>query len=227
MNDDIADEIRLLKESFRLLKDDVPTGLLARGWAVYDLHVDDDEPLEYFWPPTAPAGYGERPELSGRSVEAARELYRAGGTPWTVPTRISRTDAGWLVQYGEALAQRPDEPLEHTDDAALLSDLERIEWWPMSVDEALRIQQERLFAVTSVAAHDDHYQGFGLTEPYESRIAALMEHQEYDAAQQHQWESAAKPSTPRPRGDIDARLKLLDAAAWASKARTSLAGGAG
>ena len=154
MNDDIADEIRLLKESFRLLKDDVPTGLLARGWAVYGLHVDDDEPLEYFWPPTAPAGYGERPELSGRSVEAARELYRAGGTPWTVPTRISRTDAGWLVQYGEALAQRPDEPLEHTDDAALLSDLERIEWWPLSVDEALRIQQERLFAVTSDAAHD-------------------------------------------------------------------------
>lgn len=224
MDDDIEDEICLLKESIRLLRDDVPTGLLARGWAVVDLDVADDEPLEYYWPPTAPARYGEQ---SDQPAEDPSQLPQTASTPWTAPTRISRTDAGWSVHYGEAVAQRPDEPLEHTDDAALLADLSRIEWWPMSVDEALRIQQERLFTVTTAAAHDDHYQDVTLTEPYTSRWKELMEHRRVDAAQKHGWDAAATPSTARPRGDIDAQLTLLDAAAWASAVRTARAGGAG
>lgn len=53
---DPEDELHFLTESIHLLRDNVETTLLERGWAVRDLGVDDEEPLEWFWPPTAPIG---------------------------------------------------------------------------------------------------------------------------------------------------------------------------
>ena len=192
---------------------------------VADLEVADDEPLEFFWPPTAPVHYGGLPERRDRLAERYPTLDSPGRTPWTAPTRITRTDAGWLLMYGDAVAQVPDEPVEYTDDAALIADLERIEWWPMTIDEARQIQRERLYVVTAAAAKDDHYQGFTITEPYGSRITELMEHVRLDAVQQHGLRAADEPSTSRPRGDLHARLKLIDAAAWASAVRTARVAG--
>lgn len=48
------DEIHILNEGWRLLGSDVQAELVARGWAVANLDIGDDEPLEFFWPPTAP-----------------------------------------------------------------------------------------------------------------------------------------------------------------------------
>ncbi len=42
--EDPEKEIRFIKDSIRLLKDDVETTLLSRGWAVTDLDVADEEP---------------------------------------------------------------------------------------------------------------------------------------------------------------------------------------
>lgn len=226
LNDEAPDEIRILKEGWRLLGNDVQAELVARGWAVAALDVADDEPLEFFWPPTAPVHYGGLPEWRDRPAEHRPDLHPPRRTPWTAPTRITRTDTGWLLVYGQAIAQDPDEPVEYTSDEVLMADLERIEWWPMSVDEAHQIQRERLYVVTAAAANDDHYQGFTITEPYGSRITELMEHVRFDAVQQNGLGAADEPSTSRPRGNLDARMKLIDAAAWASAVRTSrVAGG--
>lgn len=216
------DEIRILTESWRLLGDDVPTNLLDRGWRVADLEVGDEEPLEWFWPPTAPVGYGGLPEWSDELVQHRPHLYGRRPTPWTVPTRISRSERGWLVQYGTAKAQQPDAPIDHDSDAALLADLERVEWWPMPVEEARQISMERLWTTTQAAAHDQHVLGSWLasTEPYAGRInelrtkmgkAVLM-----DSA--GSWKSY---------GDIGPRMSLVDAESWASAVRTARAGGEG
>lgn len=63
-----VDEIRMVKAGWRLLGYDVQIQLLERGWAVTDLDVADDVPLEYFWPPTAPVGYGEMTEPSHGAI---------------------------------------------------------------------------------------------------------------------------------------------------------------
>lgn len=44
---DADDEIRIVRDGWRLPGDDVKTLLLSRGWAVADLDVGDDEPLEF------------------------------------------------------------------------------------------------------------------------------------------------------------------------------------
>lgn len=215
------DEIRMLTESWRLLGNDVPTNLLDRGWRVADLEVSDDQPLEWFWPPTAPVGYGGLPEWSDEIVQHRPAMYGRRPTPWTVPTRITRSETGWLVQYGTAMAQQPDLPVEHRDDASLLAELERVEWWPMPVEEARQISMERLWTTTQAAAYDQHVVGFLLkTEPYDGRANELR-------AQMGKPRPMGDPDTWKWSGDLGARLSLVDAEAWTSAVRSARAGGEG
>lgn len=78
---DLDDEIRILKESIRLLGDGVQTTLLNRGWAPKTLDVADDQPIEWFWPPTAPIGYGGLPELSDLAIQKRPQMYGRRHTP--------------------------------------------------------------------------------------------------------------------------------------------------
>lgn len=217
------DEIRMIKEGWRLLGSDVQAELIARGWAVTDLHVLDDEPLEFFWPPTAPVGYGGLPDRSGpsRLGPAGQRLPRM--TPWTKPTRITRTATGWRVEYGEAIAQAPDEPIEHADDKALLRDLARIEWWPMSVSEARELEHQQVLHLTYAAANNEHTLSFRIkTEPYLSRLQEL-----YDRDRGKILVTMADPDAWKWSGDLKARMLIIDAQMWASAVRTARAGGDG
>ncbi|MGJ9426404.1 hypothetical protein ACHABX_11255 [Nesterenkonia halotolerans] len=94
------DEIRFIKDSHRLLGNHVGSELLSRGWEVTDLDVDDEEDLEWFWPPTAPLNYRGHPEWVPPSVRVRPQMAgRPRSTPWTVPTRITGTAAhgGWTT----------------------------------------------------------------------------------------------------------------------------------
>jgi len=77
-------------------------------------------------------------------------------TPWTRPIRIARTGSLGRVEFGEAIAQQPDPPREHADDESLLADLERIECWPMDVEETRRIRAARIVEFVTAMAHDQH-----------------------------------------------------------------------
>lgn len=221
------DELYILQEGWRLLGQDVQSGLASRGWAVADLTVRDDESLEWFWPPTAPVGYGGLPNWGDEVMQRRPEMYGPRETPWCVPTRITKVASGWRVEYGEAIAQTPDAATLHEDDASLLADLERIECWPMSIEETRRIRMERLYAVTAAAARDDHYQGFDITEPYASRINAIRPHLMHERSRAVGLPDTDPPSIPRPRGDLAAQMNLIGAEAWASAVRTARAGGEG
>ncbi|WP_454293550.1 hypothetical protein [Salana multivorans] len=186
------------------------------------VEVGDEEPLEWFWPPTAPVGYGGLPEWSDELVQRRPQMYGRRPTPWTMPTRVTRSETGWLVQYGTAVAQQADPPVEHGSDAALLADLERVEWWPMPVEEARQISMERLWTTTQAAAHDQHVLGSWLasTEPYDGRINELRER----LGKPRLTKSAVSWDS---HGDTGARMSLVDAEAWASAVRTARAGGEG
>lgn len=211
--EDPEKEIRFIKDSIRLLKDDVETTLLSRGWAVTDLDVADEEPLEWFWPPTAPVGYGGTREWGDTVPADLRErrpgMYPPRQTPWTAPTRLTKEGEHWRLDYGAAIAQQPDESKRYSSEAELIADLERIEWWPMSVEEARRIRCERVFEVISAAAWDQHYQAVFPTEPYLSRV-----------------ESVGEPGGRFPeQGSRSAQRQLIDADAWVSAVRTARVGG--
>jgi len=225
MNDDVPEELRILQEGWRLVGNDVQVELVTRGWQVANPDVADDEPLEFFWPPTAPTGYGRPSERHDYGTEPRPRARLPRSSPWTAPTRITRTEDGWRLTYGRAPAQKPGKPVTYRRDSDLLADLDRIEWWPMSAKEARRIQRERLYVVTAAMANDDHYLAFTITEPYASQMAELMDHLRFDAKRQQGLDTAEKPASTRPRGDLHARLRLLDAAAWASAVRTARAGG--
>ncbi len=223
------DEIRIFREAQRLLGKHVPAELLARGWAVADLDVSDDAPLEFFWPPTAPAGYGGLPEWSTDAAQKRSGMYGSRPTPWIRPTRITRTDSGWQVDYGEGLAQAPDAMIAHADDESLLDDLRRIEWWPMSVKEARQIQNQRILHTTYADAYDDHKRGYSIrTEPYESRLREV-----YDRIRSKTPNlmtdpvTTADPDAWKWAGDLHARARIIDGEMWASAVRTARAGGEG
>ncbi len=221
---DFDDEIRILKESIRLLGDDVQAPLLDRGWAPETL----DEPIEWFWPPTAPVGYGGLPEWSDLAMQKRPQMYGHRHTPWTKPTRITRTDRGWLLQYGEAMAQAPDEAVEYSDDAELLADLRRIEWWPMSIDEAEQLQAERLLHTTCADAHNLHSRAFFmLTEPYCTRRNEILEHLFSNTKVTVGDVMEGKNDAWKWTGDLQARLRLIDAEMYASAVRSARAGGEG
>jgi hypothetical protein len=215
------DEIERMNEGWRLLGRDVQVELIARGWAVADLNVSDDTPLEFFWPPTAPFGYGGLPKWSHVGQET--ENYRARPTPWVSPTRITQVGSAWRVDYGEAIAQAPDAPIEHTDDHALLNDLPRIEWWPMPVAEARRIQNQRVLHTTHADAYDQHSLGYRIeTEPYESRLREV-----YDQIRSETPITMGDPDAWKWAGDLHARMRIIDGEMWASAVRTARAGGEG
>jgi hypothetical protein len=224
---DPNEEFRFIEDALRLLGNDVQSDLASRGWAVADLGVPDGDPLEWFWPPTAPVGYGGLSDWSDEAMQHRPQMHGPRHTPWRVPTRITKAQGGWRVEYGEAIAQEPDAVAEYADDASLLADLERIECWPMNLDEARLIRRERLFAVTTALAQDAHYQGFTVTEPYSSRINAIRPHLMFERSRAVGLAATAPPSTPRPRGDLAAHMNLIDAEAWASAVRTARAGGEG
>ncbi|MFT4258134.1 hypothetical protein [Microbacterium sp.] len=212
------DEIHILKEGWRLLGHHVQAELLARGWQVTNLDVADDAPLEFFWPPTAPVGYGDHTEAAPRRPP---EMSSSRPNPWTRPTTITHVGSGWLVEYGAAIAQAPDAPIEHTDDDALLADLPRIEWWPMSVDEAGRLEHERVLRTTYADAYDQHSLGYGImTEPYLSRLREVC-----DRIYSNPAVMTDDPQPWRWAGDLRARARIIDGEMWASAVRTARAGG--
>lgn len=208
------DEIRFIKDSHRLLRNHVGAELISRGWVVADLNVDDEEDLEWFWPPTAPVNYCGHQEWVPPEVRVRPQMGVPRETPWIVPTRVTGAGSSWRVDYGEALAQKPALSAQYLDEASLLADLERIEWWPMTVRETKQLQAERVMSVTTAWAWDNYYLSGVVTEPYGSRmdkISALRE----------------LPPEKRPLGRLDARYLLVDAEAWASAVRTARAGGSG
>ncbi|MFD4420261.1 hypothetical protein ACFWN7_02010 [Agromyces sp. NPDC058484] len=217
------DHLRFLVNAIRWENADVTTQLWERGWSVADPNVPDGEPLEWFWPPTAPVGYGGLPDWSHDTMQSRPHLYGPRQTPWTSPTRITSTRTGWLLEYGRAIAQDPDEPREYSDSAELIAELERIQWWPMDVQEAKRIREQRIASTTAALARDDHYRTALPTEPYASRLNAIRKHTLRE--QSHADDKA--PSMPRQAGDLTAQFLLVDADAWASAVRTARAGGAG
>lgn len=207
------DEIRFIKDSHRLLGHHVGSELLSRGWAVADLNVADEEDLEWFWPPTASLNYRGHPEWVHPSVRVRPQMGGPRSTPWTAPTRITSAGGSWRVDYGETPALKPGTPCLYLDEASLLADLERVEWWPMTVQEAHQLQAERLLNVTTAWAWNNHYLSGDVTEPHGSRFDEISAIQELP---REQW----------PLGDLKARYLLVDAEAWASAVRTDRAGGA-
>ncbi len=207
----------------QLLGEVVGTTLLDRGWIVANPQAADDEPLEWFWPPTAPVDYSGRPEWQHQGRLIRPHLFGPRHTPWTHPTRITRIDEVWRLEYGEAVAQEPDAPRDYVDDAELIADLDSIECWPLTVDETRTIRHERIVTMTTLLARDDHYLACEVTEPYGSRLDAIHEHR----SGQNGITKDEQPSTPRKPGSLDAQWILADAEAWASAVRTARAGGPG
>ncbi len=219
---DQPDEIRRLIEAHRLLLNNVETTLLSRGWAAADLEVGDNESLEFFWPPTAPVGYGGLPEWIHPSAEKRPGMFRPRRTPWNEPTIIRRARDKWVLNYGTAIAQKPDASQEY-DAAKLFADLERIEWWPMSIEEARELQAQRLFNTTYADAYDQFSLGPSMqTEPYTSRIVEL-----HDRLWPKKHLLRGDPGARKWAGDLRARLRLVDAEAWTSAVRSARAGGEG
>lgn len=221
--DDIEKEIRFLKDSTRLLQNNVESTLLSRGWAVADIDVDDEEPLEWFWPPTAPVGYGGLPEYVDDVMRRRPGMFISRKTPWVAPTRLTKVGDRWRLDYGEAIAQKPDKPLCYSAETELIADLEQIEWWPMNLEEVREIRAYRLLTTTTAAAHDQHSLATLPAEPFASWQNDLQAHLLYEQS----GDRAEQPQTPRPVGNLEARLRLIDADSWASAVRTARAGDEG
>lgn len=221
------DEDRLELDAYRALGNVIGARLLERGWAVTDPNVSDDESMEWFWPPTAPTGYGGQRSPVSETQHRFPRFYRPPRTPWTSPTRFSQDGENWTLQYGSAIGQEPEVSRMFRDMDDLVADLERIECWPMSVAEFRRLRADRIIAVTSALARDEHYLAFDITEPYASRLAAISEHRRFETPRQHLLFEPAPPQSIRLRGDLTAQCLLADGDAWASSVRTIRAGGVG
>ena len=221
------DEIRFILNAMRWIDADVTSRLWTRGWVVADLAVGEGESLEWFWPPTAPVGYGGLPEGVDEILQRRPQMFGPRQTPWTRPTRITGSGTVWTLKYGEATAQTPAAPRHYANTTALISDLERIECWPMTVEETHEIRAVRVFDVTTAIAHDDHYVAVFPTEPYASRGNVIRAHQQFEHARSQGATGVEPPAAARIRGDLRAQSMLVEADAWASAVRTARAGGDG
>lgn len=76
-------------------------------------------------------------------------------------------------------------------------------------------------------AHDQHHLACPVTEPYGSRFDAITGHRRHQGDRARGDAAAGPPSSPRPRGSLDAQWLLIDAEAWTSAVRTARAGGTG
>ena len=206
---------------------DVTSRLWTRGWAVADLAIEEGESLEWFWPPTAPVGYGGLPDWSDETMQLRPHLFGPRQTPWTRPTRITGTGSVWTLEYGEAVAQKPAARRTYRHTATLITDLERIECWPMTIDETRVIRAARLFDVTTALAQNAHYLAVFPTEPYASRGNGIRAHQQFEQARSQGAAGIGPPPVARIHGDLQAQGMMLDAEAWASAVRTARAGGGG
>ena len=223
-----SDDFRFEMNTLRWIDADVTSQLSRRGWAVNDLSVGAAEPLESFWPPTAPAGYGGLPDWSDEPMQRRPQLFGPRLTPWIRPTRMSGTTTGiWIVEYGEATALQPTALQKYEQDAELVAGLERIECWPMTVEEAQQLRVARVFEVTTAMAHNAHYLGVLLTEPYASRQNLIRVNQSYEHSQYRGTPGNELQPVARLSGDLASQSLLNDAEAWASAVRTARAGGDG
>ena len=228
MTDSSSDDFRFEMNTLRWIDADVTSQLSRRGWAVNDLSVGATEPLEWFWPPTAPVGYGGLPDWSDEPMQRRPQLFGPRLTPWIRPTRISGTTTGtWIVEYGEAAALQPAALQKYEQDAELVAELERIECWPMTVEETQQLRVARVFEVTTAMAHNAHYLGVLLTEPYASRQNLIRVNQRYEHSQYRGTPGNELRPVARLSGDLASQSLLNDAEAWASAVRTARAGGDG
>ena len=221
------DEIRFILNAMRWIDADVASRLWTRGWVVADLAVGEGESLEWFWPPTAPVGYGGLPEGVDEIMQRRPQMFGTRQTPWTRPTRITGSGTVWTLKYGEATAQKPAAPRHYANTTALISELERIECWPMTVEEAQQLRVARVFEVTTAMAHNAHYLGVLLTEPYASRQNLIRANQRFEDSQYRGTADTEPRPVARLSGDLASQSLLNDAEAWASAVRTARAGGDG
>jgi len=221
------DVIRFIVSAMKWIDPDVASRLWTRGWAVADLSVGRGEPLEWFWPPTAPVGYGGLPDWGDETMQRRPQLFGPRQTPWTRSTRITGTGSVWTLEYGEAVARKPAARRIYRDTSTLIADIERIECWPMTIDKTRVIREARVFDVTTALAHDVHYLALFPIEPYASRRNRIRAHQQFEQARSQGADGIKPPPVARIHGDLQAQSMLLDAEAWASAVRTARAGGAG
>lgn len=222
---EINDWKRTLVESHELLGDLIEGSLLDRGWRIKRLDAGSDEPLEWFWPPTAPHGYGGHDLRDDR--RRALPSSPPPTTPWRQPTRLKQTADGWTVCFGEA-DHAPAAPSEHyASPSALKDELARIEWWPMDPQEAQQLQHNRILTVVHAWATNTFYQACTITEPYASRLRAIDSREKSaQRAREGDVGSSAPPAEnalpAHWAGGIPMAQRLLvDAEAWVSAQRTA------
>ena len=218
------DEIQSMLNAWQELGNDVPSTLVARGWMCVNPEAGDGDTVEWVWPPTAPVGYAGQPEWKDPGVRVRPQMYSPRISPWTAPTRLlQHPDGEWQLEYGTALAQEPDQPHNYPDTADLLADLERIECWPMSLEEWRTEAMGRLWSTTVAAAENSHCLAVPITEPYGSRWDAIHERRLIrDGARVDD-----AGSSDLIVGNLSAQWRLVDAEAWASAVRTARVGGPG
>ena len=228
MTDSSSDDFCFEMNALRWIDADVTSQLSRRGWAAKDLSVGTTEPVEWFWPPTAPVGYGGLPDWSDEAMQRRPQLFGPRLTPWIRPTRISGTTTGtWILEYGEATALQPAALRRYEQDAELVAELERTECWPMTVEETQQLRVARVFAVATATAHNAHYLGVLLTEPYASRQNLIRANQRFEDSQYRGTADTEPRPVARLSGDLASQSLLNDAEAWASAVRTARVGGDG
>ncbi|WP_040168224.1 hypothetical protein [Microbacterium gorillae] len=197
-------------------RENVTATLIDRGWSALDPQLAAERPVTWVWPPTTvdggiPGGYTDFP--GGR-------IFTRPPRPWTLPTRVSTRDDGWLVEFGRTATLPPAPARTFADPAALLTALEEIEWWPLSVAEAREIQYDRIIASVHAAAYDQFMEGGEITEPYASRLTELRRPDRHGSP-------ASPPWVSRFEGNVNAVRTLIEAEAWASDVRTGRAANGG
>ncbi|MBM7795294.1 hypothetical protein [Pseudoglutamicibacter cumminsii] len=224
------DDIELFMNAFSSVNQDIGGLLWKRGWLA-DTNVADDEELSWFWPPTAPVGFGGLPEWSGRLAKLPAGTLPPRRTPWTKPTTLRKVNGAWHLEFGQAPQLEARETTKYSNEYDLLQDLKAIECWPLTVEENRDIRMHWLYQAMKAESRHDHYRTVRPTEPYATRIEELQEHVDWEndalEAARTGRELPAPPQRARPHGDVKAKLLMAEAESWASAVRTARVGGPG